>query len=229
LRAISEPGTAADSGALLRQAVELGRDVAPDTLGCSVTTIDGGRYHTPVFSNGLALDLDRAQYEAGDGPCMAAARGHQQQNFDVQTDGDRFPGFTEAAVECGVRSSISLPLTGPDLPSAINIYGSSRYAFDAERPRAVADLLARCVSALMSRPGLADLAVDAPMSAGRVEAAQARAQLIADAEAALMAAGRSVSRSAALNILIRRSRAENRSIFEVAHEVAEAGDAEVAP
>jgi hypothetical protein len=228
LRAVSEPGAAPSSEALLRQAVELGRDVAPGTVGCSVTTLEGDRYTTPVFSDTLALDLDRAQYEAGDGPCMAAAREQRHQNFDALTDAGRFPGFSEAAVERGVRSSISLPLTGPELPSAINLYGSSRYTFDAERPRAVAGLLARCVSALMSGPEQAARVVEAPVPASRVEAAQARAQLIADAETVLMAR-RSVSRSEALTMLIRRSRADGRSIFEIAHEVLEAGEGEVAP
>jgi hypothetical protein len=228
LSAAAEPKSASDPAVLLRRAVELGRDIAPDAVACSVTTIDGDRYHTPVFSDDLALDLDRAQYESGDGPCMAAARKRRDHQFDAETDRDRFPGFTEAAIARGVRSSISLPLTGPDLPSAINVYGSSRYAFDAERPQAVAHLLARCVSALMARPELAGQAIAVPVSAGRIEAAQARARLITEAEEALMARG-SLSRSDAMTLLIRRSRAQRRSIFEVAHDVLRAGEAEVAP
>jgi hypothetical protein len=212
---------------LLQQAVELGRDVAPDTVGCSVTTIEGDRYRTPVFSAGLALDLDRAQYEAGDGPCMKAAREQRFEYFDATTDGERFPGFTEAAIERGVRSSISLPLPGPEHPAAINLYASSRYAFDAERPRAVASLLARCVSALLAPPERGRLGADDPVSAGRMEAAQARARLIGEAEAALMKR-RSVGRAEALSLLIRRSRAETRSIFEVAREVVGDGEAGIA-
>ena len=224
LRAISGPRPDADPGALLRQAVELGRDVAPDTVGCSVTTLEGGRYHTPVFSDGVALDLDRAQYEAGDGPCMAAAREQRHEYFDAMSDGDRFPGFTEAAVGRGVRSSISLPLIGPQMPAAINLYASSRYAFDAERPRAVAGLLARCVSALMVPVDGARLVGNAPAPASRIEAAQARARLVVEAENALMTE-RSLSRTDALSALIRRSRAETRSIFDIAREVVGAGGA----
>jgi hypothetical protein len=216
LRAVSEPSAAGGSDTLLRQAVELCRDVAPDAVGCSVTTLDGDRFFTPVSSGQLALDLDRAQYAAGDGPCMAAAREHRFHNFDAATDAARFPGFAEAAVERGVRSSISVPLTGPPLRSAINLYGSTRYTFDAERPRAVAGLLARCVSALMSSGGVSQPAVSLP--AARIEAARARARLIADAQAVLISA-HPVDRPEAMAILIRRSRAENRSIFEIAREV----------
>jgi hypothetical protein len=227
LHAISGPRSGVDPGALLRKAVELGRDVAPDTVGCSVTTIEGDRYRTPVFSDEVALDLDRAQYLAGDGPCMAAAREQRHEYFDAMTDGDRFPGFTEAAVERGVRSSISLPLTGPELPAAINIYASSRYAFDAERPRAVAGLLARCVSALMVPVDGARLVGAAPAPAGRIEAAQARSRLIAEAQIALMQR-RSVSRTDALTLLIQGSRAEARSIFDVARDVVGDGETEAA-
>jgi hypothetical protein len=223
LRAVSEPGTPADSGALLRQAVELCQDVAPDAVGCSVTTLDGDHFATPVSSGALALDLDRAQYRAGDGPCMAAAREHRPQAFDAVTDAGRFPGFTEAAVERGVRSSISLPLTGPAIRSAINLYGASRYTFDAERPRAVAGLLARCVGSLMSRPEQVAPVVEVP--AERLEAAQRRSRLITGAEDVLMAA-RSLDRPAAMTLLIRRSRAEIRSIFEIAREVVDNGAGE---
>jgi hypothetical protein len=216
LRSASGLDAVADADTLLRQAVELSRDVTPDAVGCSVTTIDGDRYHTPVYSGQLALDLDRAQYQAGDGPCMAAARERRSHNFDASTDVDRFPGFTEAAVERGVRSSISLPLTGPTLRAALNLYGSSRYAFDAERPRAVAGLLARCVAALMAPGGSVQPAVQLP--AARIEAAQARARLIADAEAVLMST-QSLDRPDAMALLIRRSRAETRSIFEIASEL----------
>lgn len=224
LHAVSEPRSEPASGSLLRQVVELGQDVAPDAMGCSVTTLEGDRYHTPVYSNGLALDLDRAQYRAGDGPCMAAAREHRYQRFDAVTDGARFPGFTEAAVERGVRSSISLPVTGAEMPAAINLYASSRHAFHAERPRAVAGLLARCLSALMAPSDATRRVVEAPASAGSIEAAHARARLIADAETVLMGR-RSVSRTEALGMLIQRSRVETRSIFDIAREVVAVGEA----
>jgi hypothetical protein len=216
LRAASEPDTAPDTEALLRQAVALGHDVAPDAVGCSITTLDGARYVTPVYSDRLALDLDLAQYRSGDGPCMVAAREHRYHDFDAATDAARFPGFAEAAVEQGVRCSISLPLTGTARPSAINLYGSSRYAFDAERPQAVASLLARCISTVLSRQVPAGPESGVP--AARLAAAQDQARLIAAAETALMAS-RSVSRPDALAMLMNRSRAEVRSIFDLAREV----------
>lgn len=224
LRAASGTGTPADLAALLREAVQLCQDVAPDAVGCSVTTLDGSHFATPVSSGALALDLDRAQYQAGDGPCMAAAREHRPHSFDAVTDADLFPGFTEAAIERGVRSSISLPLTGPSVRSAINLYGASRYTFDAERPRAVAGLLARCVGTLMS-PDQVQPAPAVEVPAARLAAAQRRSRLIADAEDALMGV-RSLDRSAAMTLLIRRSRAENRSIFEIAREVVDNGAGE---
>jgi AmiR/NasT family two-component response regulator len=51
--------------------------------------------------------------------------------------------------------------------------------------------------------------------------------LIAEAEGVLMTE-RSVSRTDALTLLIRRSRAEARSIFDVAREVLGAGEAKAA-
>lgn len=217
LRAVSEPAAGQSSDALLRQAVELGLDVAPETMGCSVTSIDGDQYRTPIYSNSLALDLDQAQYRAGDGPCMAAAREHRQQHFDPRSDRARFPSFSEAVLDRGVHSSISLPLIGAAQPSAINLYASSRTAFDGERPQAVAGLLARCISALLTRPGVTDRSAEEPVTAGDIEAARARARLVTEAENALMSRHR-LSRAAALNHLTGRSRAQSRSIFEIARE-----------
>lgn len=230
LRAASHPAADPAADVPLRLAVELGAEVAPEAISCSVTEIvDGARFRTPVASDQLALDLDRAQYESGDGPCVAAAREHQRQYFDAATDGQRFPGFTAAAVRRGVQSSISLPLTSADRSAALNLYATSRRAFDGERPQAVADLLARCVSVLLARVHPADQPVEqVPAQDDRLRDAQARAQLIADAEAALIT-GRSLSRSEAMSLLIRRSRAEGRSIFEVARDVVRAGEAEARP
>jgi len=220
LHAVSEPAAGVNSDALLRQALELGLEVAPETVGCSVTSIDGDEYRTPIYANDLALDLDRAQYQAGDGPCMAAAREHRNQHFYAAEDGERFPGFTEAALNRGVHSSISLPLTGTPQPAAINLYGSSRTTFDDERPQAVAGLLARCVSALLARPDSDVRPADPPVSTDEVDAAQTRARLVTSAEEVLMSRHQ-LSRSAALNRLIGRSRAENRSIFVIAQETIE--------
>lgn len=203
-------------------------DVAPETVGCSVTTIDDDEYLTPIYSDRLALDLDLAQYRAGDGPCMAAAREHRHQRFDATEDGQRFPGFTEAARDRGVQSSISLPLTGTSQPAAINLYASSRTAFNDERPQAVASLLARCVSTLLARPDLEVSPADSRATAEEIEAAHARARLVARAEETLMSRHQ-LSRSAALNRLIERSRAERRSIFDIARETAEGMEIGVAP
>jgi len=219
LRGASAPAAVSDVEALLRQAVALGHDVTPDAVGCSITSLDRDGYHTPVYSDRLALDLDEAQYRSGDGPCMAAAREHLCQDFDAATDGDRFPGFTEAAVGRGVRCSISLPLSGTVQPSAINLYASSPQAFDADRPRAVAGLLARCVSAVLSRQLPAETGTPVPGLA----AAEDQARLITAAETAL-ANSRSLSRADALTMLMRRSHAEGRSIFDLAREVVRGTD-----
>jgi GAF domain len=228
LHAVSDPAADLSSHDVLQRAVELGLDVAPETVGCSVTAIDGDKYHTPVYYGDISLDLDRAQYRAGDGPCMAAARQHRHQHFDAITDRDRFPSFTEAALGRGVHSSISLPLSGTDQPAAVNLYASSRTAFDDERPRAVAGLLARCLSTLLARPDLPVRPAEPEVSTDDIKTAQASARLIVSAEEALMSR-QQLSRTAALNRLMGRSRAENRSIFQIAQETVDAARTGVTP
>lgn len=227
VRAAADPASIEDRDALLRRAVALGHQVAPGSAGCSVTSLDGDRYLTPVSSDPLAFDLDQAQYRSGDGPCMAAAREHRFHTFDAATDAGRFPGFAEAATGRGVHTSISLPLSGTVQPAALNLYGRTPHTFDAEHPRAVAGLLARCVSAVLAAPAgnavssrelTPQEAVPADEPPAGLAAARQRAALLAAAEAALMRAG-SVSRTDALDLLMRRSRTEVRSIFDIAREV----------
>jgi hypothetical protein len=190
----------------------LGMSVAPDMAGCSVTQADGSGYRTPVTSNDLAVAVDRAQYDAGAGPCLTAAADAEIQRIDAMEDSG-YPGFAAAATLHGVQSSLSLPLTGGPEPAALNFYASTPAAFGPERPRAVADLLARCVTALMHGD-------PARTSATRedIVTAVAGRRLIRDAEDALMMSDR-LSRADAYHRLALRSRVESRSIFDLAREL----------
>lgn len=117
----------------------------------------------------------------------------------------------------GVRSSLSLPLVGAQNPAALNFYAATSSAFDAPRPRQVADLLARCVTVLLQRGP-----VDQPVPVSELDAALARAGRIRQAEEAL-AARRPLSREDAFAELVRRSVVEARSIHDVAGDLCDSG------
>jgi hypothetical protein len=210
LAAAASPSVS-DTGDLLRTAVRLGLDIAPGTAGCSITERTGSGYRTTASASELAVALDRWQYDAGTGPCLSAASGGAVERLDDMVRETRFPAFRTAAAEAGVRSSLSVGLTGLDRPAALNLYAATPAAYAAERPRAVADLLARCVTALLpgGRP---------PQDSAGLAAARARGDRISRALAVLMATRR-LDRAAAFAELTRQSQRQGRSVSELAEDL----------
>jgi hypothetical protein len=72
--AAQDPQSVADRDTVLRDAMEIGLGLEPGILACSVSELSGAGHRTSVWSSGLALDLDAAQYAADAGPCLASAR-----------------------------------------------------------------------------------------------------------------------------------------------------------
>lgn len=215
LRAVTGDLDAPARQALLQQAITLGPQVSPDTVGCSVTEMDGLRYRTPVASGELAMALDQAQYDACTGPCVVAARDRQQQQIDVMDDQHSFAEFAASALTPGVHSSLSIPLTGTERPAAINLYAASKSAFDDARPHAVAALLARCIAALLPPQSEPVQPVEVIASRADLELARARGDLVIRAQNALVA-GERISPAEAFVLLAQLSRSENLSVADVA-------------
>jgi hypothetical protein len=218
LDAVSRPSAVADRDALLSEAVSLGLDVAPGSVGCSITQQIGSDYRTPVASGPLAMDLDLAQYRAGDGPCIAAARTGRHYRIKSMTAEADFPEFTAAAKRHGVHSSSSVPLLGSARPAALNLYASDPNAFDSERPVAVSSLLARCVTGLLRAAPVSPIAGEIPEVATSMTDALTKRELIERAQGVLMRRD-GLTESEAFAWLTHRSTDQLRSIFDVARAV----------
>ena len=140
----AEPGSGSP-GEHLEDAVNLVPDLLAGVLASSVTELDGGVYSTSAASSPTAFELDVAQYADGDGPCMTAARDRQLQLVRDTATGGRFAGFATAASRRGVRSSLSVPISTPYHPAALNIYAAEPDAF-GENERIVAEFLGRVLT-----------------------------------------------------------------------------------
>jgi hypothetical protein len=204
-----------DTGGALALAMSLGSTVAPDSLACSVTQITGTGFRTPVWSNALALDLDRAQYDSGTGPCIATAQDGEMHAIDVMAHEDLYPAFTAAALHRGVRCSLSLPLPGRAGPSALNLYARTTSAYDSPRTRATAELLAQCVGTL--------LADDPAARHPGLDGALVQHDLMDRAQAELISRG-AADATEAYTWMTQLSRSENCSIFAIAADLV--GDAD---
>jgi hypothetical protein len=210
-----EPASA-DRQALLQDVVALGlAEVAPAVLGCSITEAEPAGGRSTAVSNTLAADLDRAQFDAGDGPCLTAARVQRPQRLDLIGEQNSFASFAAVAGRLGVLSSLSLPIPGAAEPTSLNLYAGLPGAFTAERSQAIAGLLARCAAPLLAAPQEAT-GLQVPVVA--LQEALIRRDLLLQAQRRL-AARDGLTEPEAFRRLAGWSQLERRSIFEVAQKV----------
>lgn len=103
-----------------RRVAEAGCSLLDRCTAASVTIIERERPSTMAATNEIALTLDDAQYQAGDGPCLTAAREGRTIRIDqIPADG-RWPAFSHAADRAGFGCSLLVPsrLGGPSTPEA---------------------------------------------------------------------------------------------------------------
>ena len=84
----------------------------------------GGRSTTAAATDGTTLQLHGSQYVNGEGPCLHAAISGEIVRIDDMAKDKRFPRFAADAIQLGVNSSLSFPLTVGDRTfGALNLYG----------------------------------------------------------------------------------------------------------
>ena len=112
--------------ALVRWAV----DRTPGAEACGLTLEEAGRGVTVTYSGDLAARGDERQYELDDGPCLEALRSGEVVAVADMADESRWGLYPEHALEAGVHSTLSFPLSlGERGRGALNLYASRPHAF----------------------------------------------------------------------------------------------------
>jgi hypothetical protein len=168
-------------------------------------------------SSELPTEVDRIQYDTGEGPCLDAATGDSATLVEDLTADDRWPAFAPRCVaETAVRSILALRLPiGGDDEAALNLYSHKPGAF------AAADLATASVFA-----PFAALAVQSAVhqqDVDNLEAALTSSRQVGTAIGILMARDL-VSSDEAFERLRRASQDLNRKLRDIAAEVALTGD-----
>jgi GAF domain-containing protein len=120
---------------------------AIDDADCTGITIDlGGLTYTAVHTDERTLRIDREQYEAGDGPCLHAARTRSIVLLDSEEAMARWPLFAAGARSEGINSFLAAPLfTDDQTLGSFNLYARAFHAFDSLDAE-ILDLLTTAVS-----------------------------------------------------------------------------------
>jgi GAF domain-containing protein len=137
---------------------EIARDIITTATGAGVSLMDqDGKRVSVGATDDSVLAADNLQYELGEGPCISAwATGTPVYIGDTHTD-DRWPEWTSAAAEGGVRSCLSVPLLHtPTGLGALKVYSDAAEAFTEEDRRLLINL-ARSAAALLGHIQASDL------------------------------------------------------------------------
>jgi GAF domain-containing protein len=196
---------------LLDRVVQLAVATVPSAQSVSITVAQDGKVHTANSSGPAALELDRAQYAGGGGPCLEAIEGSQLE-ADLVDPESPWPHLRAPAAEQGVRKVLSTPLGVRERRlGALNIYSRSASGFsDAEKHAATlfgdqAAVLVANAMTLMSSQQIAE----------QLRAALASREIIGEAKGILMQQ-QTCTRDEAFDILRRASQRENRKLRELA-------------
>lgn len=111
---------------LLEQVLELTSRAVQASAAVSVTVVDDdGEHATAAASSQDARDVDDAQYEFDEGPCVAALRTGREHRFDDLTELDRWPRFRERALALGFGCVLAVPLkAGAQTIGCLNVFAA---------------------------------------------------------------------------------------------------------
>ena len=203
----------------LQRVVDLASGAIRACDRASVTYMAEGRPFTIVATDAQAQTIDDAQYGADAGPCLEAFRTKQVVVVpDISADA-RWSEFCERALECGIESSLSLPLVAGDAAvGALNLYSTAQAGF-ADVPGDAATLFAKQAGVAVANARMYDRARDV---IDHLNAALDTRDLIGQAKGIIMATEK-ISGDEAFERLKTASQNRNVKLRDIAVEVVETG------
>src|SRR3954471_18027520 len=95
----------------------------PSCDAASIAISIEGRPQTAAITARVALELDIAQYETDEGPCLASFRTIETLRLDIAEVTEAFPHVARAARAQGVRGVLSVPATWRgEIVATLNLY-----------------------------------------------------------------------------------------------------------
>jgi GAF domain-containing protein len=206
----------------LNRLLNLILESAVDALGFDAATVTARQEKdmaTIAATDQRLVALDDAQYETGEGPCLAVLDPHEPIPLDdASGSDDRWQHFARTAEHLGIHSSLSmhLPVDSEGLAASLNLYSHTHMALsEDEIARAVpfAEQLAAAIQSVDAHRSTAKLARN------MAEAMRSRA-VIEQAKGMLMAEEH-IDADAAFQMLARLSQHANVKLREVAERIVE--------
>jgi GAF domain-containing protein len=127
-------------------------EMIPGTDTCGVLLIGkGGKFESLFGTSELIYQLDALQESCGEGPCIQAAVDELIVRTDDFATERRWPKYSAAVLELGVRSGLSFKLyTSATTAGALNLFGVQPHAFDGQSEAIGSVLAAHAASAILA-------------------------------------------------------------------------------
>jgi len=180
-----------------------------------ITMIVEGRQNTAVFTDELAPEIDEAQYDTGEGPCVEAFQTGEIRQISSTLEPGQWPAFRRSAARHGINSTLSLPLTVNKTGiGAMNLYSRHERAF-GDTDCSVGMLFASQAAIVLAN---AQAYWDSRALSIRLADAMEFRSVIEQAKGMLMAA-QGCDEEEAFNLLVRASQRENIKLRDIARRI----------
>jgi GAF domain-containing protein len=202
----------------LQRIIDLTAETVPTAKYTGLTMLVDDKVTTSVFSDPDVPEIDQAQYEANDGPCLDAFRDGEVNEIPSTERDDRWPEFSRAALDYGIRSTLSLPLVaGGNSLGALNLYSDHENGFaDGDHRRAAQAMAVQAAVVLAN----AQAYWDARSLAEHLEEAMKSRATIEQAKGIVIGQS-NVDPDTAFEMLRSASQRENRKLRDVAQGLVE--------
>lgn len=199
----------------LSRVSELARTAVGNTDQVGITLVVDGKPGTYVFTDPEIEEVDQAQYETGDGPCLNSYSTGETVLLSSTLQSDRYPLFCAVAAEHGILSVASFALvTTEGRFGAMNFYSYREQAYGPAELE-IGERFASQASFLLLN---AQAYWDARSLAENLDQAMRSRAIIEQAKGIIMAqTGR--DGDGAFELLRQQSQSENRKVREIAAEI----------
>jgi len=174
----------------LNRLLNLILEAAVEALGFDAATVSarhGEDLATVGATDQRLLELDEAQYQTGEGPCLEVMQGLDPIPLDdAAEDDDRWEHFSRTAADLGIHSTLSLnlPVDSGDLAASLNLYSKRHLDLGDQQVKAAtpfAEQLAAAINSVEEHRSTATLARNlAEAMRSRAVIEQAKGILMAD-------------------------------------------------
>jgi GAF domain-containing protein len=204
----------------LQRIAELAQSHVVGAESVSVTVRErDGSWRTAACTDGIAVEIDRAQYDSNRGPCLDACLHGTVVRVDAVLASDQWPEYASAALRQGIRSSLSIPVLTDSAPAgAVNVYSTMENVWTG-RSEDTGSRLAAQAAIAVANAFLYDQAME---TARHLERAVDSRDLIGQAKGILMERHK-ITAAEAFDRLRDLSQQQNMKLRNVAEVVATTG------